>query len=197
MVSLFGFGDEPLILGKLVLRLERDAVDTGEHLVVLVRSPVRAGLRGHLEGFEGLGVGDVRAGAHVDVIALLEEADLLIFRKVVDVLEFVFRVPFRHQSLGLVVGQDERFEREVLLDDLPHLIFDALQVLVCQFGLSQVDVIIEPFVSGGTEGEVRFRPEALDGLRHDVGRRVADDFQFFLGRADDGLAVGIDDFHRV
>ena len=197
MVSLLGFGDEPLILGKLVLGLERDAVDTGEHVVVLVGSPVRAGLRGHLEGFESLGVSDVRAGAHVDVVALLEETDLLVGVEVIDVLEFVFRVAFRHQSLGLIVRQDEGLEREVLLDDLPHLVFDALQVFVRQLGLAQVDIIIEALVGGRTEREVCFGPQTLDRLSHDVSRRVADDFQLFLGRADDGLAVGIDDFHRV
>ena len=195
MVSLFGFGDEPLILGKFVLRLEGDAVDAGEHLVVLVGSPVSAGLRRHLESLQGLGVGDMRAGAHVDVVALLEEADLFVLVEVIDVLEFILCVPFRHQSLRLFAGQDEGLEREVLLDDLPHLVFDALQVFVRQLGLAQVDVIVEALVGRGSEREVRFRPQMLDGLCHDVGRRVADDFQLFLRRADHGLAVGIDDFH--
>ena len=133
--------------------------------------------------------------AHVDVVALLEEADFFVLVEVIDVLEFILCVPFRHQSLRLFAGQDEGLEREVLLDDLPHLVFDALQVFVRQLGVAQVDVIIEALVRGGSEREVRFRPQVLDGLRHDVSCRVADDFEFFLRRADHGLAVRVDDFH--
>ena len=45
---------------QLFLVVECHAVDAGQHLVLFVVLPVRAGLLGDLKGFQGLGVGQVQ-----------------------------------------------------------------------------------------------------------------------------------------
>ena len=79
VVALLGLFHHALVFGQLLLRREGDAVDAREHLVVLVALPVCARRGRQLEGFQRLGVEDVRAHAHVDVLALLVERDALVF----------------------------------------------------------------------------------------------------------------------
>ena len=69
------------------------------------------------------------------------------------------------------------------LHDLLHLFLDGGQVLVGQLGVAEVDVVVEAVLGGGAEGKVRLRVEALDGLGHDMGSRVAQNVQFFFLRA--------------
>ena len=180
---------------QLLLGGEGDAVDAGEHLVVLVALPVRAGLLGDLEGLQRLGVGQVRADAHVHVVALLEEGNLRVLRQVVDVLQLVLLVPLLHQRLGLRAGQNEGLDGQVLLHDLLHLGFDLRQILVGELGLAQIHVIVEAVVGRGAVGEVRVGIEALDGLRHDVCCGVANDVQLLLLGALCDDAVLVDDLH--
>ena len=94
------------------------------------------------------------------------------------------------------LGQDERLDGKILLADLLHLFFDGGQVLVGQLGVAEVDVIVEAVLGGRAEGKVRLRVEALDGLRHDMGSRVAQNVQFFLLRALGDGTVLVDDLHN-
>lgn len=169
----------------------------GEHLVVLVALPVRAGLLRDLESLERLGVGQVRADAHVDVVALLVEADLGVLGQVVDVLELVLFVALLHQLLGLFAAEDEGLDRQVFLDDLPHLGLDGGEVLVAELPVAQIHIVIEAVFGRGAVGEIGLGIEALDGLRHDVRGGVADDVQFFLLGALGHGSVLVDDLHRL
>ena len=89
VVALLGLRKQGEVLVHLLLVAEGDAVDAGEHLVLAVTLPVRARDARQLERLKGLGVQDVRAHAHVDVLALLVERDARVLGKVADVLDLV------------------------------------------------------------------------------------------------------------
>ena len=182
---------------QLLLVVEGHAVDAGQHLVVLVVLPVSARLLGDLEGFQRLGVGQVGPDAHVDVLALLVEAELGLVGQVGHVLDLVVLAALLHQLDGLAAGQDEGLDGKVFLADLLHLFFNAGQVLVGQLGVAQVHVVVEAVLGGGAKGKVRLGEQPLECLRHDVGGRVAQYVQFLFLRALGHGAVLVDDLHKM
>ncbi len=53
---------------------------------------------GDLEGLQRLGVGQVGADAHIDVVALLVEGELGVFGQVADVLDLVVLLTLLHKG---------------------------------------------------------------------------------------------------
>ena len=180
---------------QLFLGAEGHAVDAGQHLVFLVALPVGARLLGDLEGFQALGVGQVGSDAHINVLALLEEADLGVLGQVADVLHLELLLALLHQLDGLGAGQDEGLDGQVLLGDLAHLLLDGSQVLVGELFVAQVYIVVEAVVGGGAVAKVSLGIEALDGLGHDVGGGVTQDVQFLVLGALGNGAVFVDDLH--
>ena len=182
-------------LGQLFGRAEGHAVDAGEHLVLAVVLPVGAGLLRDLEGLERLGIGQVGSEAHVDILALLVEAELALLDEVVHVLELVLLTALFHQLFRILAVQDEGLDRQVFLDDLLHFLFDRLEILRRQLRIAEVDVIVKTVLGRRAVGEIRLREQALDRLGHDVRRRVADNVQLFVLRTLVHMAVLVDDLH--
>ena len=196
MVALLGLLEQAHVLVELVLGGKGDAVDAREHLVVLVALPVGAGDARELEGLQGLGVGEVRADAHVDVLALLVEGDAGVLGKIADVLHLVLLAALLHEGDGLLAGKLEGGELEVLLADLLHLGLDGGEVILGDLLLAEVHVVVEAVVGGGAVGKVCLGIQALDGLGHDVGRAVADDVGDLVSRALVHVAVVVENLHR-
>ena len=196
VVALLRLLAHVLPLRKLILAAEGDAIDAGEHLVVLVALPIRARDAGELEGLERLGVEDMRANAHVDVLALLVEGDAGVLGKVADVLYLVLLATLLHVGNGLGAGQLVGLELEVLLADLGHLGLDLGEVLLGDLGaLGQVDVVVEAVLGCGAKGKVRLGIQALDGLGHDVSRRVAHDVKLLVLGALAHVTVVVENLH--
>ena len=183
------------IFVQLLLREEGHAVDPGQHLVVGIVFPVGAGLLGDFEGLQTLGVGQVGADAHVDIVALLIEADDGIFGQIADVFFLIFCVTVVHELDSLIPRQDERLDGQVGLDDLLHLFFNGVQILVRQLLVAKVYVVVEALFGGRAVGKVRIGVQMLNGLGHDVGSGVAQNvLGFFLGALGNGT-VFVNDFH--
>ena len=183
------------VLVQFLLGSESNAVDTGKHLVVGIVLPVSAGLLGDLKSLQALGVGQVGADAHIDIVALLVEADDGILGQVADVLLLILGVTVVHELDGLVPGQDEGLDGQVRLDDLLHLFFDGFQVLVGQLLVAEVHIIIEALLGSGTIGKVRIGVQMLDGLGHNVGSRMPQNVLGFLSGALCYSTVFVDNFH--
>ena len=176
VVALLGLLQHVHMLVELFLGGKGDAVDAGEHLVVLIALPVGARDAGELKGLESLGVADVGADAHVDVVALLVEGDAGVVVQVADVLDLVLLAALLHKGDGLGAGLLVHGKLEVLLDDLFHLGLDRGEVVLADLNaLGQVDVVVKTVVGRGAVGKVGLGIEALDGLRHDVRGGVTDD----------------------
>ena len=196
VVAALGLLEHVQVLVELLLGGEGDAVDAGEHLVVLIALPVGARDARELEGLHGLGVADVGADAHVDVVALLVEGDARVLVEVADMLDLVLLAALLHKGDGLCAGLLEDPELEVLLADLLHLGLDGGQVVLADLlALGEVDVVVEAVVGRGAIGEVGAGIQARDGLGHDVGGRVAHDVGDLIGGALDDLAVVLQDLH--
>ena len=132
---------------------------------------------------------------HVDIVSLLEEAELGLVGQIVHVLQLELLAPLSHELLGVFPIQDEGLDRQILLDDLLHFLLDGLQVLLGQLAIAQIHVIVEAVLGGGAVGKVRLREEVLDGLGHDMGSGVTDDVQFLLLGALCHRSVLVNDLH--
>ena len=164
-------------------------------LVGLVALPVGAGLLGDLEGLQALGVGQVGADAHINILALLIEADGGILGQIADVLHLELLLAVLHQLDGLGTGQGEGLDGQVLLGDLVHLFLDGGQILVGQLDIAQIHIVVEAVLGGRAVAEVSVGVQALDGLGHNMSGGVAQDVQLLvLGALSDG-AVIVNDLH--
>ena len=133
--------------------------------------------------------------AHVDIIALLEEAELGLFGQIIHVLQLELFAPLSHELLGVFPIEDEGLDRQILLDDLLHFLLNGFQVLLAQLAIAQIHVIVKAVLGSGAVGKVRLREEVLDGLSHNMGRGVADDMQFLLLGALGNGSVLVNDLH--
>ena len=180
---------------ELVLAAESDTVQPRQHLVFLVILPVGAGQGCQLECFQGLGVCQMRADAHVDVVALLVEGNHCVLGQVVDMLHLVNLAAVLHQLDCLVPGQRINLEWQVFLHDFLHFCFDGRQILFCQLDVPQVNIIVKALFRRGAVGKMGIGIQALHGLSHNMGCRVAQYLQFLLCRAFRCVSVVVDDFH--
>ena len=133
-------------------------------------------------------LGQVRAAAEVDELALAVDADgrdLVAGRlggghEVLDELDLEGLVEPEGQAGGArtgLAGPEHRerlvhrqlvaLDRQVLAHDLGHLLLDARQVGLGD-GLRQLEVVVEAVLDGRADGVLGAREEAQDGLRHDV-----------------------------
>ena len=112
-------------------------------------------------------------------------------------LFLVFLAPFLHQLYRLLPGKGEGLNGEVFLCDLLHFRFNAEQIFVGQFHVAQIHVIIKTLFRGGAVSEVCVGPKALDSLRHNVRRRVADHVELFLFGTLGNVAVVVQYFHDI
>ena len=195
MVAAGGLLHQLVVFLQLLAGAERRAADAGEHDVILVVLPIRAGKLGQLERLERLGIGQVRADAHVDVFALLIEAEHRVFRQVTDMLNLILFAALLHELDGLLAAEHKRLDRQVFLDDLRHLRLNRGQILVGELLIAQIDVIIKALLGRRAIGEVRVRIQALDRLRKNVRGRMADDVQLLVFRAFGNMSIVVDNLH--
>ena len=197
MVALLGLFEHAQMFVELFFGGKGDAVDAGEHLVVLVALPIGARNGRKREGLQGLRVANMGTDAHVDVVALLVEGNASVVGQVADVLDLVLLVALFHELDSLFARKLERRELQVLFHDLLHFGFNRGKVFLADFLVAQIDIVVEAVVGRGAIGEVGLGIEAFDGLRHDVRRGMAHDVRdFFLGQLGDGTVV-VKGLHRA
>ena len=173
VVTLLGLFDALKVSLQLFLALEGDAVDSLEHLPVAVAPPVSAAGIEELKAvvLDPAGVIQVGAGTQVGEIPLGVEGNGRVLGQVVDQLHLVGFVALLHVGNGLGTGLLAADDGQTLLADLLHLRLDLGKMLGSE-GEGRVKVIVPALVNGGADGQLHLRPQALDGLRHDVGAGV-------------------------
>lgn len=119
----------------------------------------------------------MRTGAEVDEVVLAVDGDAGIGGDGIEQLEFVGLVLLGEDGTGFVAGDNLALQAGGFLDDGLHLLLDGIEVLTVE--RTEIEVIEEAFVGGGTDGELGLGIEVLDGLGHDMGGGVTEDGQGF------------------
>ena len=165
---------------EVLLVEEGGAVEPLELLAAGVVLPVGAGDAEQLERADLAGVRNVRAAAQVDELALAVEAQRrILLQLVVDVLDLVAPGPGPGTSAAALGGRPlEALERLGLLDDLPHLLLDAREVLLADRG-RRIDVVIEAVLEWPGRRRAERRGRAADRPGHDVGAAMAQHVEGF------------------
>ena len=139
--------------------------------------PVGSGDVQQLEGTHFARVGQVRSATEVDEFPLAVEAEGRILPQVlVDVFHLVVLAQVLDQGPARVGRFLEALERLAFLDDSPHFLLDARQILFAD-GRRRVDVVVETVLQGRSEGELSAREQPHDGPGHDVSGAVAQHFE--------------------
>ena len=181
MVAALGLLEHVQVGLELLLVRPRGAVDALEHLVVGVAAPVRTRDPHQPERLAQLPGGrQVRAAAEIDPLALAVQRDGLVARNALDDLRLVLLAPVAEEPDRLVAVPHLARDRLVAIDDLAHALLHALQILGGE-GLLAREVVVEPVLDGGSDGDLGLRPELLDRLGEDVGRVVAQQLQRLPG----------------
>ncbi len=178
--ALFGFFQHVQVLVQFFLAGESRAVDTLQHFVLFIAAPVRACQAHKLKGFYPSGGRAVGSGAQIGEITLGVQADDRVFRQVVDQFHFINFIFRGKTGQRVLAGYFAAHQREVLLHNFCHFLFNGGQVFRREDMLA-VDVIIEPGVNGRADGKLHTREQVLDGLGHYMGRGMADGMQAFFG----------------
>ena len=164
---------DPLV--EFLLVLEGRAVEALELRVLLVAAEVGAGDAQQLDaaGLHVAGAHDVRPGAKVHELAVLEEADGFALGDVGEALDLELLARALEVGQRLGAGLDALLEDLVLLGDLAHLLLDLGEVVGGEAVL-QVEVVVEALVGGRADVEQGVRPETEDGGGEDVRAGMAE-----------------------
>ncbi len=170
VVALLGLLHHLEVLVEQRLLGERDAVDAGEHLVLLVAAPVGAGHRRQFDGLDVARVGDVRTAAEVREGAVGVERDGAVL-EVRDQLDLVLVALLGEGRERLGFRNLAAHEFFFVAGELLHLLFDGRQI-----GLRdrrrRVDVVVEAVLDGGADAELDARVERFERLGQQVRRGV-------------------------
>ena len=155
---------------QLLLLGEGHAVDALQGLAIGVAAPIGGVAGGQLDAvaLDAAGGVHMRAGAQVDELALLVEGDMGIGGQVVDELHLVGLLLLLHELQGLLAGQLEALQLQLLLADFAHLRLDLRQMLRRK-GEGCVQIVVKAAVDAGADSQLHLRPQALHGLRQNVG----------------------------
>ncbi len=129
MISLASLLDLGNISIEVLLLEEGGSIDPLEHRLVGVSLPVGAGDRQELERPDLSGVGNMRAAAEVDELALTIKAqDAVLVQLVVDVFDLQVLTQVGDELARVGHGQRESLERLGVGDDPGHLGLDRRKV---------------------------------------------------------------------
>ena len=197
VVTLFGLFHHGDVSFQLFLFGERGRIQSGEHLVVLVASPVRAGQAHDLKRFShAFGAHQMRARAQIHELALAVKADFGVLREILDQLHLVGLILFLHIGNSLVPGLGETLDFQIFLYDFLHLRFDLLKIVAGERGF-EIHIIVETVRDGRADGQFRIGIEPLYRLGHHMARRMAQRSQSFLVSGSEDVHLRIPIYHRA
>ncbi len=188
MVALLRFFEAGEVLGQLLLRKERRAVNALELRILFVALPVGAGDGKQLERLDFRRAGDVRAAAEIDEGGAERVLGKNLAGFFADQLALHPEVLVTFQALGL--RRHDALVRKIARLDVPHALLDFFEV----FGSERIlplEVVIEAGLGGRPDAQLGFGKQLEHGEGKQMGRRMAIDFQRF------GIAGGEDFQFRV
>ena len=168
MVTLLGFFKHRKIFVEHTLLREGHAVDTGELLSLLIAFPICACNGCKLDCLYVIHVLDVRSAAEIGEVAVLIERNGAIL-KVGNKLALVL-VTLLGEVLHCVgLGYFSAFEGFLRAGKFHHLFLDIPEVRLRNLTPSQIHVIVETGLYGGSYTELHARVKGFERLGHKVG----------------------------
>ena len=101
--------------------------------------------------------------AEINKIPLLIERQMCILRQILNKLHLIGLVLLPHERQSFLAGQLKSLQRQALLDDLLHFLFNGVQFFLRK-GLFSVEIVVEPIVNSRTDGQFRLWIQPLDRL---------------------------------
>ena len=135
------------------------SVNSGQHLIVLIASPVSTGRRCQLKCFDRLCAHQMWSGTELNEISLLIETELVGIRMLFDHLNLIRLISLCHQLDRLILGQCVTLQTVALLDDLLHLFLDGIQCISVKTW--QIKIIIISVVDRRSDGQLCIRIQIL------------------------------------
>ena len=179
MVALFCLFEHVEIGFHFVLFRKSRTVNTGEHFIVFVPSPIGARDIDELERLDFSGGRKVRTAAKVGKIALFIEGNRFSFGQIFDKFHLIFFVVTLHEFERFFPRKNKTFDGKIALDDLLHLRFDFCEVFLCN-GRDEIDVVIESVLDDGTYRELAGGINGFERLCQNVRTSMTIDVQSFL-----------------
>ena len=180
VITLLCFFHHSNVSFQLFFLCKCSRINTSQHFVVLIASPVSACNAHQLVCLANiLGAHQVRACTQICKLTLLIEADFLAFRKILNQLHLVRLLFFLHESNGFLSGQSKALNRKSFLYNLLHLRFDLFQILCCN-RILKIHIIIKSICNRGTDCQLGAGIQALNCLCHYVAGRMTQSSQTLL-----------------
>ena len=187
------------ILRQLLFRRPGGAVDTLQHRITAVTPPIRPGELGQLEAHADFaGARRMRPQAEIKELALPVDRNDLTLRQVTDDLGLVVFAQSLEIGDRLIARPFLANERLIGADDFAHLLFDLGKIVEGE-GLIAGKIVVKAGVDRRTDRHLRFREQCLDGLGHDMGGVVAQQFNTLglFTRDDRDPGIAVDDTRQV
>ena len=159
---------------QILLLLERRAVDTLQHLVLLAAAPVCTRNTLQFECLDLARTHDVRTRAEIRELALCIGGDDLVLGQILDQLDLVV-LALRTEIFDCLRTRNlAPLGFQILLDNLLHFLFEVTQIGLRQLTVN-VKVVVEPILDRRTNGELHIavRIEPLHRLCQDMCGSVA------------------------
>jgi len=136
----------------------------------------------------------VGAAAEIDEIALAVERDLLAFGNRRDDFGFVLLSHVAEELDRFVAPHHRAFDFDVPLRELAHALFDRSEILRRERPFVR-KIVVKAVLDDRADRHLRVREKLFDGVREQVGARVADHIEAVavLVRHDRDIGIGIDD----
>ncbi len=169
MVALLGLFQHVQVGVEVFLLGPGSAVNALQLLVAVVATPVSAS---HLHQLEDLQLGrgrHVRAATQVDEIAFAIQRHLLVGRNSLDQLGLVFFAETQEELDRIVTRPDFTADRNVLLGQFSHSLFNGNQVFRGKWALVG-EVVIEAILDDRPDRYLRLGEQLLDRHRPASGR---------------------------
>ena len=171
VVTLLGFFEQHEVLIEFLLLREGDTIDAGQLLALLVATPVSTSQRGQLHRLDNARVRDMGTAAKVGEVTTFIIGDGTVFQLADEfLLVFVAFLGEILQCFGL--AHVNALESLLLASQFKHLLLDGYKVGFGQGDVACVDVVVETGIHCRTNAELHTFVQSLDGLSHEVGRRV-------------------------
>ncbi len=191
MVALTGFFQPGQVFLEFFLVGKRRRIEPLQHGVGFTAAPIGPRHTGQLECLEQAGGRDVGTATEIDKGALAVQRNFG-FVKILNQFDLVVFAHRPEQGNGVVPLHHLTDNRQVGRGQFRHLLFDQIEIFRTESMGFTVEIVIKTAFDGRTDGHLNLRAKQfLDGMRHQVRRRMAIDIEPFGSVQGNQLEAGI------